>query len=297
MRVAVIRNPFSGRGAGEAAWSGVEEQLRQALGSRLVSIEATKAAGTGKTQARELARAGIEIIVGAGGDGTITDVMQGVLGTDSALALIPQGTGNDFSRTLGIGTDLARAVQTIANGNIQSVDVGHWQQECAEGHFLNVAGCGFDSMVADRINHGYRKLSGKSAYLAAMVGTLMSYRPSELTITVDGDLISQRAMLCAIANAQSYGGGMKVAPTASITDGLLDLVLVGEFGRIEFLRAFPRVLKGTHLTHPKVTHRQFRELEITSEPAIPFLVDGELVGAMTTRVTVLPGSLRLVIPA
>jgi diacylglycerol kinase (ATP) len=161
---------------------------------------------------------------------------------------------------------------------------------------MNIAGCGFDSMVAERINRGFRGLRGKTAYLAGMLATLASYRPSQLSLRVDGVEITTPAMLCAIANARCYGGGIQVAPMASILDGVLDLVIVGEFGRIEFLRAFPQVLKGTHLKHPKVRHFPFRKLEISSSPPIPFLVDGELVGAVPTRVEVVPGALKIVFP-
>lgn len=113
---------------------------------------------------------------------------------------------------------------------------------------------------------------------------------------MDGIEIEAPAMLCAIANATCYGGGIRVAPMASVSDGVLDLVIVGNFGRIEFLRAFPQVLKGTHLKNPKVKHIPFRRLEISSNPAIPFLVDGELVGALSTQVEVVPGALKMVFP-
>ncbi|MEQ1822373.1 MAG: acylglycerol kinase family protein [Fimbriimonadaceae bacterium] len=124
MKVAVIRNPHSGRGAGARSWPEIEARLRESLGELLVSIESTRAAGSGAEQARELADSGIEIIVAVGGDGTISDVMQGVVHTESALAIIPLGTGNDFSRTLGIGTDCGRAIEAIKAAQIQNIDVG-----------------------------------------------------------------------------------------------------------------------------------------------------------------------------
>src|SRR6185503_970982 len=120
--------------------------------------------------------------------------------------------------------------------------------------------------VADRINKGFRNLRGTTAYLAAVFQTLMSYRATNLKIVVDGKKIETRAMLCALANARCYGGGMVVAPKAELQDGLLDLVLVKELGKLEFLINFPKVMKGAHLSHPKVTHLTFKKLEMESDP-------------------------------
>ena len=238
---------------------------------------------------------GIDIIVAAGGDGTISDVMQGVLGTDSALAILPMGTGNDFARTLGL-LDLDGAIDAIASGTIKAIDVGQWRQAGKQGHFLNVAGCGFDACVAERVNTGFRCLHGQAAYAAAILQVLRSYRSLQLSIEVDGERMEQKAMLCAIANAQSYGGGIRVAPTASLTDGLLDLVLVGDLGRLEFLKSFPQVLRGSHLKHPKVFHRRFRDLKLSSSPPSPILMDGELLPTGEVEIQVLPLALRIIVP-
>jgi len=294
MRVAAIRNPVSGRGRGGLAWPKLQQQLQQTLGSRLELIEETTASGSAKAQAALLAQRGFDIVVAGGGDGTVSQVMQGLLGTNSALAVLPLGTGNDFARTLGFGPSTDLAIQALKNGKIENVDVGAWRQEGRCGHFLNVAGCGFDAAVADRINRGIRNLHGQAAYLAGVLQCLRTYRPTKMTITIDGERIEEKAMLCAIANAKCYGGGMKIAPHAEIQDGLLDLVLVGDFKPLPFLLAFPKVLKGTHLQHAKVQHRTFRKLEIESDPPAPFLIDGELLPPGKVTVDVMPKALRVV---
>lgn len=293
--IGIIRNPVSGRGKGSKHWPAIEENLGAVLGAQLVRIEVTEGPGSGLKQAERMASEGIEIVVAAGGDGTISDVFQGLLGSNSVLGIIPLGTGNDFARTIRVGPNPDLAIRALAAGKVQSVDVGHWRQEGREGHFLNVAGCGFDAAVADRINQGYRRVRGTTAYVLAVLQTLRSYKATELMIEVDGEHLSHRAMLCAIANAPSYGGGMKVAPTAEISDGLLDLVLVKDLPTHEFLRAFPRVFKGTHLTHPNVEHRTFRRLVIESSSPAPFLVDGEVLPSGRAEVEVVPGALEVVI--
>lgn len=222
--------------------------------------------------------------------------MQGVLGTQAALAILPMGTGNDFARTLGFGPNIDQALDAIFAGRRERVDVGKWQIGEETGHFINVAGCGFDGAVADRVNKGLRSLRGRTAYLAAIFQTLLSYKPTRLSMLVDGKPMETRAMLCALANAKTYGGGLMIAPTAKLQDGLLDLVLVGELSKPDFLMNFPKVMKGKHLTHSKVTHLTFRELEMESDPEIPFLVDGELLPTGKVKVSVVPGALDVIMP-
>ena len=134
MKVAVVRNPASGRGSGGKTWPELKAALRASV--REFTVEETTAPGSGAKQARRLAEQGWEIIVAAGGDGTVCDVMQGVLGTQSALGVLPMGTGNDFSRTLGIGTDQHLAVTTITKGRRERIDVGRWTQGDRQGHFI-----------------------------------------------------------------------------------------------------------------------------------------------------------------
>lgn len=257
-------------------------------------IECTTSSGSARGQAHEIAQS-CEVVAAAGGDGTVGDVMQGILGSKTALAVLPLGTGNDFARSIGVHR-IESAIAAIAANQRKRVDVGHWHQGAREGHFLNVAGCGFDAVVASRINTGFKRLKGSLAYVAAVISTLLSYRASTLTIVVDGERFQVRAMLCAIANARCYGGGMMIAPCADIADGFLDLVIVEEISRIGFLLAFPKVFKGKHMTHPKVMHRTFKSIEISSDPPVPFLVDGELFDAGPVRIEVVPSVLDVLVP-
>jgi diacylglycerol kinase (ATP) len=235
-------------------------------------------------------------VVAVGGDGTLSQVLQGIATSNVSLALVPAGTGNDFARTLGIGTSSERAIQALAGGQRVAVDLGRWT--CGERHgvFLNVAGCGFDAMVAERINTGFRRLHGQTAYLAAVLNTLAKFQPVGLTLEIDGQRLESVATLCAVANAQSYGGGLRIAPTALINDGLLDVILVERLSTFEFLRSFPQLIKGQHLTHPKVRHFRGKHIRIAHSHT-PFLVDGELVPGGAVDITVMPRALSMVVPA
>lgn len=295
-KIGLVRNPRSGRGANERSWDEIERALHQALPDHEWQIEVTVAPGSAITQARAMAEHGCSVVIGAGGDGTVCDVMQGVLDTDAALAVLPLGTGNDFARTIGIGASLPKAIETIRSGTLERIDIAKWTMGNRTGYFLNAAGCGFDAVVAQKVNEGVRRLRGRPAYLAAIFLSLIRYSPTELALTVDGEKLKRKSMLCALANAQSYGGGMKIAPLAELKDGLLDLVLVGDLGKWEFLCNFPKVLKGTHLALPKVEHRTFRRLEIESDPPVPFLADGELLPPGKLVVEVVPRALDVLMP-
>jgi diacylglycerol kinase (ATP) len=172
------------------------------------------------------------------------------------------------------------------------VDVGRTQGRW----FLNVAGCGFDAVVARRVNQGFRFLHGTAAYVAAVLHSLATFRPATLRLTLDGDIREERAMLCSVANARCYGGGMWIAPDARLDDGLFDLCLLREVGMVEFLRAFPRVFRGTHTTHPKVTMLRARHIVIESEPPLPVLIDGEVVGTTPAEFILAPHAISVMSP-
>lgn len=291
MKLGIVRNPVSGRGAGARGFDKWEQRLKAKY--EVCSL-LTTAPGSARAQARRLVDEGCQIVAAAGGDGTVTDVMQGILGTRATLAVIPLGTGNDFARTLDFGSSISAAIDALLAGRTRRIDVAAWSIGAQQGHFLNVAGCGFDAAVAHRINTGVRHLRGRAAYIAAILQCLRTYRPIVLEIEADGQSFKEKLMLCAIANARSYGGGMLVAPEAEIDDGLLDIVLVRDMSKLEFLRSFSRVLKGTHLTHPKVSH--FRARSIRFDSPGPFLVDGELVEAGRVAIEVVPKALDVIVP-
>jgi diacylglycerol kinase (ATP) len=250
------------------------------------------AQGSGSYLARIAAEEGAHVVVAAGGDGTVGEVANGLIGTPAALGVLPMGTGNDFARTLGVGNDISRAARAIVFGTQKRVDIGR----IGEGHFVNVAGCGFDAEVSKRVNRGFRRLRGTTAYIAAVFETLGTFRPAEITLEIDGVIFEEVAMLCAVANAKSYGGGMLVAPDATLDDGLFDVVVVGNVSPVEFVRAFPRVFKGTHVSHPKVTVRKGKRVAIRSRNELPVLADGEDMGVLPVEFAIAPQQIEVMFP-
>lgn len=289
-QVAVVLNPEAGRGRGKRS----AQHIGDLLSARGVAytLRTSRSAGEAGALARKAAAEGARVVAAAGGDGTLNEVLNGLFGTSAALGVIPLGTGNDFARHVGIPADLDRAVEVLASGALRKVDVG----ECNGRYFLNIAGCGFDAVVAARVNAGYRLLRGTPAYLAAVAQSLAAYRPAHMLIETDQERLDSDVMLCAIANTQSYGGGMRIAPEASIEDGLLDVCVVRRVGRLEFLRAFPRVFRGTHVDHPKFTHFTARAVNIRSDVPLPVLVDGEVNGTTPVVARIHPAAVAMVLP-
>lgn len=295
-QIAVILNPAAGRGQGQRRRKELEHLLaRTAAGlpePARWEIVPTSGPGSGAAQAAEAAAHGADVVAAAGGDGTYGEVANGLVGTGARLGILPLGTGNDFARALGLARDLEKAVHTLFHGAPRPVDLGR----AGERWFINVAGCGFDAVVAERVNQGFRHVSGTAAYVAAVLHALAAFRPAYMRVTTDGETRELRAMLCCLANAQSYGGGMKIAPEARIDDGLLDLCIVGETGRWEFLRTFPRVFKGTHVTHPKVTMLRARHVLLESDPPLPVLIDGEVIGTTPREFEIVPHAIEVMAP-
>ena len=296
-QITVILNPKAGRGMGTLRRPELERRLKEVVSQCAEPIAwkiiETEAKGQGIVLAHEAAKTGADTVAAAGGDGTLNEVVNGLVGTEAILGLLPMGTGNDFARCLGIGTDLQKGIETLIYGKARPVDLGQ-----AHGRwFLNIAGCGFDAQVAERANRGFPLLRGTGAYLAAIAHSLLHLKPATLTLTLDGETQTIRALMCSVANATSYGGGMMVTPDAKIDDGLFDICLLRAAGRLEFLLAFPRVFKGTHTMHKRVTMLRAKVVRIESDVPLPLLIDGEVIGTTPVEFILVSHAIRVMAPS
>ncbi len=301
----VIVNPASGGGRTARDWPAVETRLRSA-GLRFDAVLTTRP-GEATEIARRAVREGRALLVAAGGDGTINEVVNGFFdgreraGGVTRLGVLPMGTGGDFRRTLGMSRDVDEAARTLAAGRSRRIDAASVTCAGPDGetvirHFVNIADAGIGADVADMVNGGFKVLNGEITFSIAAAVTLMRWRNRPLHAVIDGeerDLVAQQIVL---ANCRYYGGGMEIAPAARPDDGLLDLVVVGDVGRLEAMRMMGRVRTGAHFPHPKLEHRLVRRVEVSSPRPVGIDADGERPGSLPAVFEVLPGALEVVAP-
>lgn len=285
MRTVLIVNPCAGCRSGLPASAAAEGVFREAGWE--VSRRLTERSGDGERLAREALAESPDLVFACGGDGTLSQVLTGLLDSGVPTGIIPAGTGNDFGRALGIACNPAAAARQALVGRARPMDL--LEINGGECWAFNVTGTGFDAAVAERINRRRRLTGGLTAYLSAVLQELAVYRATEVRLQVDGEEWEGRALLVAVANAQAYGAGMRIAPRAQIDDGQLDVVLVKDLSRARFVWSLPRVFRGTHLSHPAVWTWRAREVTVETARPAPVLVDGDVRVRTPLRVRVLPG--------
>jgi diacylglycerol kinase (ATP) len=244
-------------------------------------------------QARRAVGDGMARLVVAGGDGTMHQAAQGLAGSDCALGVVPLGTGNDLAGTLGIPHDPEAATARALAGGVRRLDL----LRVGETVSVSYAGVGFDSEVT-RFANQVRRLRGPLVYVYAVLHTLATFEPPTLRVQYDGGTFSGRAMFAVAANLPRFGGGMRIAPAAVPDDGWLDLVIVRELSRLRLLAVFPRVYRGTHVTHPEIQIVRTRRAEITLDREMTLYGGGEPIATHPAGqpfvIEVMPGALAVV---
>lgn len=230
-----------------------------------------------------------DALVAFGGDGLVHLAVQAVAGTDVPLGIIPAGTGNDIADALGLPRkNPLVAADAVLRGKPRTIDAGRIAGEW----FAGVVCCGFDSRVNERAN-AMTWPPGMAKYLLALAQELRTFEPIPFRITLDEEeVIEQEGMFVAVGNTRSYGAGMRVCPDAQPDDGLLDVMILGAVSKGAFLRAFPRVFQGTHVTHPAVTVRRVRSVRLEAPDTIAY-ADGERIGPVPITCEIVPGALRV----
>jgi len=295
--IAVLVNPSSGRGRGAAAAERAVERL-EALTAE-VRVHVGDSVDDTRRLAREAVASGPRALVVVGGDGTLSSVLDAVVGSGVPIALVPAGTGNDLARALGLPFDAhdaaAAAAELALHGTARPIDVGEVESDAGVSRFLTVAALGFDAHVSERTNR-LRWPRGRVRYYLALLVELARLRPMPFDVAIDGG--EERAMpgtLIAVGSTRSYGGGMPVCPGADPADGLLDVTHVAPLGRAKLVRLFPLLLRGTHVERPEVTTAQATLVEVDA-PGLVVYADGERVGAGRARIRVVPGALTMLVP-
>ena len=255
--------------------------------------------------AAEAAAAGATAIVVVGGDGTVHEVVDGLARAGASdrveLGLIPFGTGRDFARSLRIPRRLDDALEVVRGGRVRTVDIGRATYASDNGeavaHFANFAGAGISGAIADRANRTTKAFGGRLSFIWATLAVFTRWQPTEMTVEIDGER-RQVLLLEALAmNGDYTAGGMWVAPEASLEDVTFDVVLIGDFSKAEFTTTFPKIYRGTHVSHAKVEIVRARELRVDAPSPLPIVLDGEQPGTTPVRFEVVPGALRVRVPA
>jgi YegS/Rv2252/BmrU family lipid kinase len=288
-RVALICNPASAGGRGAKRLP-----LAQAEFDRL-DVDYRTVETTSIEHAREEAEQAVvagEHVAGLGGDGLLRPLAAAVRGSESSLAIIPGGRGNDFGRVLGIPTDTVEAARVAAAGHERLVDVATVDGE----PFLGIASFGFDS-DANRLANEAKVVRGNLVYLYAALRALAAWKPARFTVTVDGEELQTSGFSVIVANSKAYGGGMFIAPQAELDDGVLDVVISGESSKLAFLRGMPKVFKGEHLSEPSVSVLKGNEVQVAADRDFEIYADGDPIGFVPATIKVERQVLRVVVPA
>ncbi len=264
----------------------------------------TEAPGHAIQLSGEAVRSGCGTIIAVGGDGTLNEVANGILsvappGSMVTLGLIPQGTGSDFRRTAMLPLNIDDAITIIARGQTAVLDAMRVDFHDPEGvqrirYALNVTSFGMGGVVAERVQRSSNRLGGKAAFLTATAVTGFSFRGNDVSIQADGgDWSEYRITNVAVGNGQYHGGGMHICPRALMNDGLLDVTIIERLSLPEIARHIRILFNGQIYGHPKIQHRRVRVLAAKSREPTRVEVDGEPVGVLPLKMTVIPEAIRM----
>lgn len=282
----LLFNPTSGGGKGKS----YAEQSLALLRDRGIEVleisgHSFQAAEERFAEAIAIHKRLIEVVVVVGGDGMVHMAIQQLAESKIPMVLVPAGTGNDFARALNLNLNQPlSALEFSLISNPVSVDLG----KVNDRFFADILSTGFDSVVNERANR-LRWIRGRMKYNIAILLVLSTFRPLTYRFRVDEIEFTTKAMLIAVSNGQSYGGGMKVTPNALLDDGLFDVMILGPVSRFEFLKVFPKVFSGAHIDHPAVKIMRGKKISIDSS-AVAY-ADGERIGPLPISAKIVPGAL------
>jgi YegS/Rv2252/BmrU family lipid kinase len=293
--VTVIINPISGTGGRVEVARARAEQAAALVAARGLDAQVilTKSGG----HARELAQTAVARrstrVLAWGGDGTVNEVASALVFSDARLGIIPSGSGNGLARELRVPLDPSRAFAAALDGRECIIDGGEFDGRW----FFNVAGVGIDAHVAHQFAALGHQRRGLRRYLEIAAREFFGYTSRSYTVTADGVTLQISALIVAIANSRQYGNGALIAPSASLDDGQLDVVVVGARSPLAALLQVPRLFTGRIARAPGVTTLKATEIRITAEEAMPYHLDGEpFSGSRAISARVRPGALRVAVP-
>lgn len=307
----VIVNPKSAGGSTKDSWTNKASDLRAHFGAFQVAF--TKKAGDGIELAKRHSEAGRKFIIACGGDGTINEVANGILqsGKETELGILPSGTGGDFRKTLNIPQETREAARVLQNGETKKIDVGrvsfqNFENETVERYFLNVASFGLSAAINEKVKEkDYFKwlpidaLRGKVKYALSTLEKVLDTDYLTVRVKIDGrDEKSLNTLNFCVCNARFFGGGMKIAPDAKLTDGLFNVVNIGDIKTLKIILQGYTLYRGTHYDLPEVKNSLAKKIEVSpiNNQQIHIETDGELPGKLPAVFEIIPNALKIRVP-
>lgn len=266
-----IVNPVAGNGRARAILPRIERFFKQA-GAEF-DIYWTRERGDATEAASRAAKEGFEVIVATGGDGTVNEVLNGIVGTGACLAVVHGGKGNDFARAVNMPKDVEKACRSLLRAEIRAIDLGR----VMDRYFINSVGIGFDAAVALRVNEGIKLIGGVSAYIYSFLKTLNSYNTVEMELDLGNGPLKKSPLLVAVGIGQSYGGGMRIVPDAILDDGFFDVCVFDDMNRLKMIYYFPRVFTGKIKEIEQAGMFRTNELKIRLSKPLPLHMEGEIM--------------------
>ena len=282
-----IVNPAAGNGAGKRLAPILADRYR-AAGLR-IEVLVTPGPGEAARLASEAAGDGYDAVIAVGGDGTANEVANGLIGTRTALALHPIGTGNDLAHGLGYPRRSGDIPGFLASSRPRLIDVG----EVNGRIFVNSAGVGIDGVVAEGVRGSTRIVGARLGYLAGALGAIATYTPVRMRTTIDGTTRDARQLIIVASNGPFFGSGMRPAPAAELDDGWLDVTIADGIGKLATLGALVRLYRGTHANGTTIRTVRARTLSIELDRPMPIEVDGEILRAASIEIGIRPQALTV----
>jgi diacylglycerol kinase (ATP) len=287
--IALLTNPSAGKGRGARSAAIAAPRLVEA------GFAVRQLSGRDADEALDIARScvadGVESLVVCGGDGMVHVAVQALAGTTTSLGIIPAGTGNDVARYFEIPrNDPQAAADIVVGSQVRTIDLAR----AGARHFVTVLASGFDSKVNERAN-ALRWPRGQWRYNLATLAELRVFEPLPYTLEMDGKVRRLEAMLVAVGNGPSYGGGLRITQGAEIDDGWLDVVIIKPISKPDLVRTYPKLYSGKHVHHPQYEHHRARSVTVAA-PGIVAYADGERIGSLPLTIDVVPRALRVLAP-
>jgi diacylglycerol kinase (ATP) len=288
-QIALLTNPTSGKGRGARVGSVVVPRLRDA------GFEVRQLVGRDADEALDLARScvadGVETLGVIGGDGMVHLAVQALAGSETRLGIVPAGTGNDVARNLDVPRkDPLAAADVLIAGKERTIDLAR----VGAKYYVTVLAAGFDAKVNERANQ-MTWPKGQMRYNLATLAELRTFTPIPYVLDIDGEEHRFEAMMVAVGNGPSFGGGLRITEGALLDDGLLDVVVIRPMRKTALVRTYPKLFKGTHVHHPEYRHYPARTVTVAA-PGVVAYADGERMGALPLTVEVVPRALRVLVP-